>query len=261
MLGRWLETNFENVHYNLALEHAILFLSSQNDFSATVRVWTNPKAVILGRSQQISEEVDLTYCSENEITIGRRISGGGTVYHDLGNINLSIFLPKTKLFPKARDVKSISRMFSELIINQLKLELKTGTFSIYNENSILYNQKKFSGSAGYFRSDWFLHHFTLLFETNQIHLNHVLRAGRSDYSSKRPSSFIPTANLPPLSKSNLIKSIIDQLENTFDVVFEFKPLTESEIQLATRLANEMYSQKSWIWNKKRRLIEERFSPS
>ena len=259
MIGRWIETNFLDVHYNLALEQAILYLHPQSDFSATIRFWTNPKAAILGRSQQIGEEVDLLYCSENHITIGRRISGGGTVFHDSGNLNVSFFLPKTVLLPKAQNTSSISKLFSELLVDCLKGELGEEKFSIHKETSILFNHKKISGSAGYFRSSWFLHHMTLLLHTNLSDLNHVLRAGKKDYSSRRPSMFFPTTNLPSLSKINLIKQFITQLEDRFSLTLEASPISDSEKKLALRLSKEMYSQRSWIWDKKRNLVEQNFS--
>ncbi|PWI47088.1 hypothetical protein CEE45_13625 [Candidatus Heimdallarchaeota archaeon B3_Heim] len=261
MVGRWLETDFIDTHYNLALEQAILYLQPHNEFSATVRFWTNPKAVILGRSQQIEEEINIAYCSENNIITGRRISGGGTVFLDSGTLNISIFLPRRLLFPRARHTRSISKYFSERIVECLEAELGINKFVIYQDTSILFNQKKISGSAGYFRSSWFLHHLTLLLQTNLSHLDQALLAGKEQYSSKRPSSFFPTANLPPLSKTKLIKRFIKQLEEEFSHAFNKYPITESEKNLARRLTNKMYSQSSWIWDKKRGLIEQEFSSS
>ncbi len=259
MVGRWLQTDYNDVHYNLALEQAILYLHSRSNFSATLRFWTNPKAIILGRSQQIEEEIDVLYCSENDITIGRRISGGGTVFHDPGNLNISIFLPKKILFPKAQNTSSISKVFSNLVVECLKSELDTDSFSLYKETAIIFNNKKISGSAGYFRSAWFLHHLTLLLHSNLSHLNNALLAGKDDYSSKRPSNYFPTTNLPSLSKLNLIQRVIKRLEEEFSLHLEVNSITDSENKLATRLKDEMYSQRSWIWMKKRTLVEQEFN--
>ncbi|MHA1975605.1 MAG: lipoate--protein ligase family protein [Candidatus Hodarchaeales archaeon] len=259
MIGRRFETNFLNVHYNLALEQAILYLHPQNKFSVTVRFWTNPKAVILGRSQQVEEEVDLLYCSKNNIKIGRRISGGGTVFHDSGNLNISIFFPRKLLSSKTQNVSSVSKLFSELMILCLKGETGENDFTLYKNISILFNDKKISGSAGYFRGSWFLHHMTLLLQTDLTHLNHVLRAGKKDYSSLRPSNFFPTLNLPSLSKTKLMDRLINLLNDKFSITLETGTISDSEKKLALQLTKEMYSQRSWIWHKKRKLIEKEFS--
>ncbi|MFX0151215.1 MAG: biotin/lipoate A/B protein ligase family protein [Candidatus Hodarchaeota archaeon] len=94
---RILSFNSDNIFYNLALELAILLDHSHSPYDLSIRFWRNPKSVVLGRNQSVEDEVDLEYCKKNEITLSRRISGGGTVYHDKGNLNLSFFLPKKTL--------------------------------------------------------------------------------------------------------------------------------------------------------------------
>jgi lipoate-protein ligase A len=78
--GRILEYSFDNLHQNLALEHVILHISEGSSDNTTIRFWKNPPSVILGRSQLLNREVNIEYCKQNNIVIGRRISGGGTVY-------------------------------------------------------------------------------------------------------------------------------------------------------------------------------------
>ncbi len=259
MKGRWLDTDFKDVHFNLALEHAILYLHAQSEFSGTIRSWNNPNAVILGRNQHIEEEVNVTYCSDNKIIIGRRISGGGTVFHDLGVLNISIFLPKSLLVPKFQDVNSISRLFTKLMVDCLSRELKGDSFTIYKDTSILYKKKKISGSAGYFRSSWFLHHLTLLLNADLTHIENALLAGKLTYQSRRPSLSFPTTNLPPLSRKSLIDTFVNQIEEKFNLDFKTEKPTLSEKRLGTYLTREMYSKNSWIQEKKRKLIEKEFS--
>ena len=57
----------------------------------TLRIWRNPASVIIGKHQNAFSEANLNFCHQNQIPIVRRISGGGTVFHDLGNINFSFF--------------------------------------------------------------------------------------------------------------------------------------------------------------------------
>ena len=72
-------------HYNLALEEYLL-TSSKGEF---FMLWRNAPAVIIGKHQNAFSEVNLAYARQHDIPIVRRINGGGTVYHDLGNVNYS----------------------------------------------------------------------------------------------------------------------------------------------------------------------------
>lgn len=93
--GRILNLSYPNAFQNLALEEA-LAKSNLSSSITTVRLWENPPSVILGRFQNPTDEVDIAFCNSRGIKIARRFTGGGAVYHDLGNLNFTIAGPRPK---------------------------------------------------------------------------------------------------------------------------------------------------------------------
>ena len=99
----------------LAIEEVLLD-SVRQEGVETVRVWINEQAVILGRSQSIATEVDEAQARVLGIPVLRRISGGGTVYHYPGNLNVSAFI-RTR--PELSEVSSVFRFFGCLLSDAL----------------------------------------------------------------------------------------------------------------------------------------------
>ncbi|NCB40243.1 MAG: lipoate--protein ligase family protein, partial [Erysipelotrichia bacterium] len=85
----YLENNCNNPYYNLALEEHILRASNKLPLFF---IWINSPSVIIGRFQNTIQEINLSYANDNFINVVRRNSGGGAVYHDLGNINYSFII-------------------------------------------------------------------------------------------------------------------------------------------------------------------------
>ncbi len=190
-----LEYSDSDLHQNLALEQIILHLSKESTFDATIRFWRNPPSVILGRSQHLDREVNIEYCDQNNIVVGRRISGGGTVYQDIGNLNTSFFIKKELLpYPRGR-IHDIISSFTERQIRVLKIVTNNNSFTQYNNSNILFSGLKISGSAAYFTRDGILYHATLLLKTNLDHIKGALLAGSHSSKLKGDSDFFPTTNL------------------------------------------------------------------
>src|SRR5690554_4900612 len=123
--------------YNLALEEYVLkYLDTTEDI---ILLWQNEPSVIIGRNQNTTEEINATYIKEHNIHVVRRISGGGAVYHDFGNLNFT--------FVTNHDVTKLHnfKKFTEPVIQVLNnlgvpAELK-------GRNDILVGEKKISGTA------------------------------------------------------------------------------------------------------------------
>ncbi len=152
----YLLSNSTDPRYNLALEE---FLFDEAYTGETIlMLWQNEPSVIMGKHQNAFEEVNSKYVEENGIHVVRRLSGGGAVYHDLGNLNF------TCITRKNREESFNFREFADPIIALLGSLGVEAEFNSRNDMTI--NGKKFSGNAQYVKRDKVLHHGTLLFDTD-----------------------------------------------------------------------------------------------
>jgi len=152
----YLTSEHTDPSYNLALEEYVF--NEVFDGEDVLMLWQNEPAVIIGKHQNAVEEVNTAYVEENNIRVVRRLSGGGAVYHDLGNLNFTFIVHKSK--GEAFDF----RAFVTPIIKLLKSLGVHAEFT--SRNDITINGKKFSGNAQYVKKDKILHHGTLLFNTD-----------------------------------------------------------------------------------------------
>lgn len=237
-------------YYNLALEHAILDLHNINNFQSTIRFWRNSKTVILGRNQDINGEINIDYCSRNKINIARRMSGGGAVYQDLGNVNVSFFINKKLIPSNLTNIKTITGYFTEHVARSLR-NSGLEPIDVKNTSNILYKDLKISGSAGYNKSKWILHHFTLLMDTNLTDLNKSLLA-RPGYTVKkgRESNYMKTTNLPQSFVLANWKKVFEQiLHEELNINFKTENLDLKEHEYAKKLEVSFYKTKTWIIDK------------
>lgn len=235
--------NFSNdPRYNLAFEeYCFKYLSKDEDY---VILWINGPAIIVGKNQNTLEEVNLDYVKEHNIQVVRRITGGGAVYHDLGNLNFSII--KNTGENKKIDFKK----YNIPILNALeRLNLK-GELSGRNDMTI--EGKKFSGIAQSIWRNRALNHGTLLFDTELDVLSSALNVKQDKIISKGIKSVRSrVTNIKPyLSKDITMESFRDLL---LQYIFEFEgevpvkyELNETEKAEINKLFEEKYSQ--WDWN-------------
>jgi lipoate-protein ligase A len=143
-----------NSPYNLALEEYIMTEIAGEE--PVVRLWQNRPSVIVGRYQNTVEEINVEYIERNGINVVRRLTGGGAVYHDLGNLNYT--------FAGKKDTTAIDfREFTEPIINLLK---KLGIpAELSGRNDMTIEGRKFSGNAQFISKGKVLHHGTILYES------------------------------------------------------------------------------------------------
>jgi lipoate-protein ligase A len=136
--------------------------ASDEDF---FMLWRNENAVIVGKNQVIEDEVDLVYAKDHDVQIVRRITGGGAVYHDLGNVNY------TYIGKKAGEFGNFLA-FAQPVIDFLQ------TLGVHarhlGKNDIGIGDRKISGNAQAVREEYILHHGTILFDINVSVLEKVL---------------------------------------------------------------------------------------
>jgi len=163
-----------NPYFNIALDAWLVRNAKPGE--EYVMLWQNEPAVILGRFQNTFEEVDIDYAEAHRIAIVRRISGGGAVYQDLGNLNFSL-IAETRLHP-FNDYEAFTRPVLDTLWEfGVKAEL-TG------RNDITIEGAKFSGNAQFRSGTHVLHHGTILFDEDLEVVPKVLTPPTDKIASK-----------------------------------------------------------------------------
>ena len=231
-----------NPYYNLAWEEYIFkHVSCEEDI---LLLWQNEPSVIIGRNQNIFEEVCQNYTSLHQIPIIRRISGGGTVFHDLGNLNFSIMTNNYK------DAISNYKYFTQPVVDCLNELGVIASFS--GKSDICINGLKISGNAQSYHQNRMLHHGTLLFSSNLDQLNHIIKKTTHDIESfgvKSNRSNV-TNILNALEKPMIIEDFKDYLLKfwlkTDQPLNKAIFLEENDMKEILTLMNTKYQ--TWEWN-------------
>lgn len=154
--------DLNNAAFNIASEEYLL----EHSEGCYVYLWRNRSAVIVGVNQNTLGEVDLDYTSNNDIEVIRRISGGGAVYHDLGNICFTVIGPYND---KSNNIEIFTRPVIEFL-NSLGI-----CAEFTGRNDITVNGLKISGMAQCVKKGRIMHHGTLLFDTDMSILGSALK--------------------------------------------------------------------------------------
>ncbi|GAP21969.1 lipoate--protein ligase [Leptolinea tardivitalis] len=173
----YLETNSLDPTYNLAMEEAAQEWDQPEDI---MMLWQNKNAIIVGRYQNAEKEINFKAARELNVQVVRRSTGGGTVYHDLGNLNYSFIRPID--YQKKLDLTTLSKPMEEA------LNLMGIPALAQGRNDITLDGKKISGTAQRIHCRRLLHHGTLLFDANLEVLQSVLNVDPSKIISKGISS-------------------------------------------------------------------------
>jgi len=161
---------------NLATDEYLLKHTDEEYFIVGI----NDPSVIIGKHQVAHRETETKFISQNNIPVIRRISGGGTVYHDRGNINFSFILTSSQ----GRQVDF--RKYLEPVIDFLASENITAVFG--GKNDLMSNGFKISGNAEHIFRERILHHGTLLIHADIDNMRKSLRKDTSCYQTRAVQS-------------------------------------------------------------------------
>lgn len=225
--------------FNLAAEEYFLKNCSED----IAMIWQCSPSVIIGKHQNAMAEVNFNWTSQNEVPIIRRLTGGGTVYHDLGNINFSLIRTEDRK-DKMIDFKSFTNPIVDFL-GQLGLE---ATFN--GKNNLFIGNKKISGNAANVHRNRVVHHGTLLFNSNLSNLDESIRPTTKNINDKAVKSvrsvvtnirehFSDDFNSESF-KSEFEKYILNHLS-----INDIQNISEADKNQIKRLATEKY--KTWDW--------------
>ncbi len=173
----YLETHSVDPAYNLAFEETVLTHRREGDY---LLLWQNGTTIVVGQNQNAEAEINRAFVEANDIQIVRRMTGGGAVYHDLGNLNYSFITD-------AGDVERLTMdRFTRPVVDALRALGLNAEAS--GRNDILVDGRKVSGTAQRLVKGRILHHGTLLFDSDPEMVAGALRAAPEKFRSKSAKS-------------------------------------------------------------------------
>ncbi|MFN6048926.1 MAG: biotin/lipoate A/B protein ligase family protein [Bacteroidota bacterium] len=238
---RFIVSPSTDVYYNLAAESHFLHHTSENLFL----FWQSESAVVCGKHQNLCAEINYAACGALGIKAARRVSGGGTVYHDLGNLNFAFIQDLGTTLDKAVNYKRF--------LEPIRQALATlGIESTYSErDDLLYKGLKFSGNAQHIfqQQKRVLHHGTLLLNANIHNLGKALKTDGIYQDKAVKSNRSAVTNLgvhhPEL---NEITKTIEQLSQALIPLLQAQAssIAPEEHQAIIALRNEKFCTDEWI---------------
>lgn len=226
-------------YFNLAAEEYLLRKMESDCFM----VWRNEKSVIAGKHQNTLAEINVQFVNENNLPVIRRITGGGTVFHDPGNLNFSFLHTGEK-----EKLVDFRKYIQPVIVFLNSIGIRAG---FAGKNDILVDGFKVSGNAEHVYKNKVLHHGTLLYAADLTLLEKALRVKPERFQDKAVKSIRnKVANIasffkdpPPIElfKKNLISFVLEHFSPT-----EFYELTADDTREIENLAEKKY--RTWDWN-------------
>lgn len=251
-LKLYLGTGFDP-YYNLAVEQRLL--ETVEEGTLILYLWQNERTVVIGRNQNAWRECRTALLKQEGGRLARRLSGGGAVYHDLGNLNFTFLLP-TAAYDLNTQLNVIIQACRSLGIDAERS----------GRNDILCRERKFSGNAFYRQGDRSYHHGTLLVDTDMERMQRYLAPSPLKLQGKGVGSVRSrVVNLRELDPSVTVSKLGEALEAAAEAVYGL-PAERLELTAEDEAAVQALTQRnaSFAWNYGRELpftvfCERRFS--
>lgn len=231
-----------NPYKNLALEEYLLWNVEKGE--CILYLWQNRHTVVIGINQNPWKECHVRELEQDGGFLARRMSGGGAVFHDLGNLNFT-FLVREEDYDVGRQLDVIIRAVAKFGVHAERS----------GRNDILTDGKKFSGNAFFNSRGYSYHHGTLLLDVDMSDLSRYLNVSHAKLQSKGVSSVRSRViNLKELAPEMRIGSLQDALIEAFGEVYGEKPRLFPEERLNHREIEQcMAKYASWDWRLGRKL--------
>jgi lipoate-protein ligase A len=226
-------------YWNLALEEYLLKNSAQEFFI----LWQNAPSIIIGRNQNTMSEINALYVREHSIPVVRRLTGGGAVFHDLGNLNYTFIVNDSE--GSGFDFKIHTAPILE-VLHSLSVDAE-----LSGRNDLTIGGKKFSGNSQYRYRGRLLHHGTLLFSSSLPDISSALKVDPSKLEGKGIQSVrsrvtnISEHMKAPLTLTEFKRLITSHIQNSHKE-FEVYDLSNQDIASVSQLEKKKYT--TWDWN-------------
>lgn len=224
-------------YFNLAAEEFLVKKLQEEVFM----LWRNDNTIVVGRNQNTMGEINYDYVKEHGIRVVRRMSGGGAVFHDMGNVNFTFIV-------NSGDDFSNYQRFAQPVIDFL--QTLGARAELHGRNDLVIDGQKISGNAQYMFKNRLLHHGTLLYSASQTDLAAALRVSEDKIKSKGIQSVrsrvtnISSHLCSQLSPEEFIRRFADyMIKNNTDCQYYDLMQHEAEIR---KLRDEKYA--TWEWN-------------
>ena len=237
---RYLESPSRDPYFNLALEEYVF--ERMDKSKSYFLLWQNDNTIVVGKYQNTAEEIDQAYVDAHHIRVARRLSGGGAVYHDKGNLNFTFIVDRA-------DAPGLNfKVFVRPVVEAL------ARFGVHAEftgrNDLTIDGMKFSGNAQYARRGRLLHHGCIMLDSNLTSVADALRVKEAKFDSKAVKSVrsrVTTINAhapAPIS----MEDFKGALKECAMASGELEPctLTEEDLAAIRKLRDEKYA--TWAWN-------------
>lgn len=246
------ESNSFDPYLNLATEQYLM--ETVEEDACILFLWQNQNTVVIGKNQNAWKECRTALLQEEGGFLARRLSGGGAVFHDLGNLNFTFLLPQAEY--------DLDRQFSVIAEAVFMLGLNAERSG---RNDVLAEGRKFSGNAFFKHEGKAYHHGTLLIDVDMAKLGRYLNPSKAKLQAKGVDSVRSrVVNLTELSPAITIATMKDAMAKAFAKVYD-KPMTVMSDRDFDREAIEQLRQRnaSWEWNYGQKLpftaeFEDRF---
>ena len=247
------ESNSFDPYLNLAIEQYLM--ETVEEDACILFLWQNQNTVVIGKNQNAWKECRTALLSEEGGFLARRLSGGGAVFHDLGNLNFTFLMPQAEY--------DLDRQFSVIAEAVSLLGLKSERSG---RNDVLAEGRKFSGNAFYKNGKQAYHHGTLLIDVDMNKLGRYLNPSKAKLQAKGVDSVRSrVVNLKELSPAVTIDAVKEAMTKAFAKIYDV-PMTTIHSADFDMDAIEQLRQRnaSWEWNYGQKLpfsveIEDRFS--
>lgn len=238
---RYLIGNGTNPYENIALEEYLLTHTEPEE--CILYLWQNRKTVVIGYNQNAWKECRVEELEADGGYLARRLSGGGAVFHDLGNLNFT-FLTRKSSYSVEQQTEVILQAVRSFGIEAVR----TG------RNDLTVDGRKFSGNAFYRTGDYCYHHGTILIRADKQEMSRYLNVSREKLQSKGVESVRSrvenlTQYEPSLTVAQMQKALTESYARVYDGVPE--PLVQGELPAAQLQAGaERFASWEWLYGRK-----------